>query len=71
VKSFCFDLSIRPNRGRGNRGFNRGRGNNNRRNNNNNNNNNPKFTKETLDNDLEKYMAQTKLDNEAAEMSTV
>jgi len=61
----------RPNRGRGNRGFNRGRGNNNRRNNNNNNNNNPKFTKETLDNDLEKYMAQTKLDNEAAEMSTV
>lgn len=60
---------IRPNRGRGNRGFNRGRGNNRR--NNNNNNNNPKFTKETLDNDLEKYMAHTKLDNESAEMSTV
>jgi hypothetical protein len=73
-KFVCF-YSIRPNRGRGgNKNFTRGRGNgrnNNRRNNNNNNNNNPNFTKETLDNDLEKYMAQTKLDNDSVDMNAI
>ncbi len=65
---------FRPNRGRGNKNVTRGRGNN-RRNNNNNNNNNksnkPNVTKANLDDDLEKYMAQTKLDNEAIEMNAV
>jgi hypothetical protein len=60
----------RPNRGRGgNKNFNRGRGNG--RNNNRRNNNNPNFTKETLDNELEKYMAQTKLDNDSVDMNTI
>jgi len=56
----------RPNRGRGNKNFTRGRGNGR---NNNRKNNNANFTKESLDNDLEKYMAQTKLDNESIEMN--
>jgi len=67
-------FQTRPNRGRGNKNFSRGRGNNRRNNNNNNNNNNTNksnVSKETLDNDLEKYMAQTKLDNEAIEMNAI
>ena len=71
---FLFD-SIRPNRGRGNGGgrggnktFTRGRGNGR---NNNRKNNNTNFTKETLDNELEKYMAQTKIDNDSIQMNTI
>ncbi|CAF1015246.1 unnamed protein product [Adineta steineri] len=61
----------RPNRGRGrggngngNRNFTRGRGGNNR-------NNNTNFSKETLDNDLEKYMSQTKIDNDSIDMNAI
>lgn len=59
----------RPNRGRGgNKNFTRGRGN--RRNNNNNNrNNNVNITKQGLDDDIEKYMARQKLDNDSIEMT--
>jgi hypothetical protein len=65
-------ISTRPNRARGggNKNFNRGRGN--RRNNNRkNNNNNVNFTKESLDNDLEKYMAQTKIDSDSVDMNAI
>ena len=67
-------LFTRPNRGRGsgNKNYIRGRGNrrnNNRKNNNNNNNNN--YTKESLDNDLEKYMAQTKIDSDSIDMNAM
>jgi hypothetical protein len=68
-KFVCF-YSIRPNRGRGgNKNFTRGRGNG--RNNNRKNNNNSNITKETLDNDLETYMAQTKIDNDSIEMNAI
>jgi len=59
----------RPNRGRGNKNFTKRRGNG--RNNNRKNNNNTNLTKENLDNDLEKYMAQTKLDNDSVEMNAI
>lgn len=68
------DFSIRSNRGRGgpntnNRGGRgRGRGN---RGMNNNNNNNRNVTKESLDTELDKYMAQTKLDPENNDMDAV
>lgn len=55
----------RSNRGRPGKNFNRGRGRNN------NNNNNRNLSKETLDNDLDKYMAQTKLENDSVEMSAI
>ncbi|UJR26986.1 hypothetical protein I4U23_008293 [Adineta vaga] len=58
-------------RGRGNRGFSRGRGNGRFNNRNNNSNNNRNVSKETLDNDLEKYMAQTKLDTDSVDMNAV
>ncbi|CAF0906297.1 unnamed protein product [Rotaria sp. Silwood1] len=61
----------RPNR---NKNFGRGRGNGrnqNRNQNNNNNNKNNNFTKESLDNDLEKYMAKANIDNSSIEMNTI
>ncbi|CAF1068854.1 unnamed protein product [Adineta ricciae] len=69
----------RPNRGRGgnrgggrgNKAFSRGRGNGRNNNRNNNNNNNANVSKETLDNDLDKYMAQTKLDADSVDMNAV
>jgi hypothetical protein len=65
---------FRQNRGRGrgigNKTFTRGRGGNGR-NNNNRKANNTNFTKETLDNDLEKYMAHTTLDNDSVDMNAV
>jgi len=70
----------RPNRGRGrggNQNFNRnrGRGGNQKftrgRGNGRNNNNNVNVTKEYLDNELESYMAQTKIDNDSIEMNAI
>ncbi|CAF0727720.1 unnamed protein product [Rotaria sordida] len=64
----------RPNRGRpnANRNFMRGRGNGRNQNRNKNNNkNNINLTKENLDNDLEKYMAKTNIDNNSIEMNTI
>ncbi|UJR22152.1 hypothetical protein I4U23_025216 [Adineta vaga] len=63
----------RTNRGRGGAGGggknsnNRGRGRNNR----NSNNNNRNVSKQTLDNDLDKYMSQTKLENDSVDMNAV
>jgi len=58
------------NRNRNNRG--QRNGNNNYNNNNNNNNNNNKnISKETLDTDLDKYMAQTKIENDSIDMNAV
>ena len=60
-------IIFRQNRGRGGRGnFNRGRGRGRGQNNNNRN-----ISKEGLDTDLDKYMAQTKLENDAVEMNAV
>jgi hypothetical protein len=56
----------RSNRGRGRPNFNRGRGRGR-----NNNTNNKNVSKETLDTDLEKYMAQTKMDNDSIDMNAV
>ncbi|CAF1513951.1 unnamed protein product [Rotaria sordida] len=57
----------RSNRGRFGKNFNRGRG----RNNNNNNNNNRNITRESLDTDLDKYMAQTKIENDSVDMNLI
>ena len=65
-RAFEFSVSIRSNRGRGGPAGNRGRGS--RRNNNTGNRN---VTKEGLDSDLDKYMAQTKLENDSIEMNAV
>jgi len=54
------------NRGRGGKNFNRGRG---RINNNNNNNRN--VSKETLDTDLDKYMAQKNPENDSVDMNAI
>ena len=61
-------LFRRSNRGRwnGNKNFQRRRGNNRT-----NMNNNVNYTKESLDHDLENYMAQTKLDNDSNDMNTI
>ncbi|CAF2836781.1 unnamed protein product [Rotaria sp. Silwood2] len=56
----------RSNRGRFGKNSNRGRGRNN-----NNNNNNKNFTKESLDTDIDKYMAQTKIENDSIEMNAI
>lgn len=57
---------IRSNRGRYGKNSNRGRGRNN-----NNNNNNKNVSKESLDTDLDKYMAQTKLENDSVDMNAI
>jgi hypothetical protein len=57
-------IFFRTNRGRGRKNFNRGgRGRNN--------NNNKNISKEGLDTDLDKYMAQTKLENDSIDMNAV
>jgi hypothetical protein len=56
----------RQNRGRGRGNFNRGRGRGRGQNNNNRN-----VSKESLDTDLDKYMAHTKIENDAVEMNAV
>jgi hypothetical protein len=61
-----FLLIFRQNRGRGNN-FNRGRG----RGRNTNNTNNRNVSKESLDTELDKYMSQTKIENDAVEMNAV
>ncbi len=59
-------IIFRQNRGRGRGNFNRGRGRGRGQNNNNRN-----VSKEGLDTDLDKYMAQNKLENDAVEMNAV
>ncbi len=58
-------IFVRSNRGRGGKNFNRGRG---RINNNSNNRN---VSKEGLDTDLDKYMAQKNLGNDSVDMNAV
>jgi hypothetical protein len=55
----------RNNRGRGGKNFNRGRGGRGR------NNNNKNVSKESLDTDLDKYMAHTKIENDSIDMNAV
>ncbi|CAF1334980.1 unnamed protein product [Adineta steineri] len=64
---------IRSNRGRGTKNFSRGgRGGGRGRNNNNNTNkNNTNVSKASLDTDLDKYMAQTKIENDSIDMNAV
>jgi hypothetical protein len=58
-------IFVRSNRGRGGKNFNRGRG---RINSNNNNRN---VSKETLDTDLDKYMAQKNPENDSVDMNAI
>jgi len=57
----------RSNRGRGRKNFNRGRGGRN----NNTNNNNRNISKESLDTDLDKYMARTNIESDSVDMNAV
>jgi hypothetical protein len=58
-------IFFRSNRGRGGKNFNRGRGRIN------NNKNNKNVSKETLDTDIDKYMAHTKTENDSVDMNAI
>jgi hypothetical protein len=70
LKFYLIDILfffVRSYRGRGKKNFNRGRG----RNNNNNNNRNTNISKESLDTELDNYMASTKIENDSIDMNAV